>query len=127
MSAPPGDDEPLRLAEACRVLFGGRLTPSALRAEARRGTLVIERIAGKDFVTPAAIRAMREKCRVPPSRPDSISDATPTASGDGSSSIEAGRRAQEHVREMLRQRSAPSSATLPPATRRRPARLIPIR
>jgi len=61
------DDTPLRLQEACDLFFGGRLTPKALRAEARKGNLVIERIANKDFVTPVAIRDMRVKCRVPAS------------------------------------------------------------
>lgn len=37
---------------------------SALRTEARRGRLVIERIAGKDFVTLEAIEEMRRQCRV---------------------------------------------------------------
>lgn len=58
------DDAPIRLQEACDRFFGGRLTPAALRAEARKGNLTIERIANKDFVTPAAVRDMRARCQV---------------------------------------------------------------
>ena len=50
-----GDDEPVTLAEACRVFFGGRISPSALRTEAAKGRLVITQIARKDFVTRRAI------------------------------------------------------------------------
>lgn len=35
---------PFTLDEACRLFFGGKVTPATLRAEARRGRLVIERI-----------------------------------------------------------------------------------
>lgn len=40
------------------------MTAAGLRREAQRGRLVIERIAGKDFVTLAAIKEMRKLCRV---------------------------------------------------------------
>lgn len=60
---------PLRLAEAVRLAFPhGGMTVSGLRREALRGRLAIERIAGKDFTTLAAIEAMREKCRVQPQK-----------------------------------------------------------
>jgi hypothetical protein len=36
---------------------------SGLRKEAARGNLMIERIAGKDYTTLAAIESMRELCR----------------------------------------------------------------
>lgn len=57
-------DDLLRLADACEIVFCGVLTPAALRREAARGNLTIERIAGKDFVTPAALAEMRERCKV---------------------------------------------------------------
>jgi hypothetical protein len=42
------------------------VTVSALLAEVKRGNLAVVKI-GKDlFTTPAAIREMREKCRVRP-------------------------------------------------------------
>jgi hypothetical protein len=42
----------------------GSMTASGLRKEAGRGRLVIERVAGKDYTTLAAIEDMRELCRV---------------------------------------------------------------
>src|SRR5262245_50347109 len=72
-----GPDTPLRLDMAARVAFpGGGMTASGLRREAARGRLTIERIAGKDFTTLAAIAIMREKCRaqpLPPSLPPKAS------------------------------------------------------
>jgi hypothetical protein len=61
------DDAPLRLADAARLAFpAGGMTAAGLRREAARGRLTIERIAGKDFTTLAAIEKMRVLCRVPP-------------------------------------------------------------
>ena len=58
---------PLRLAFAAEMAFpGGGMTASGLRREAERGRLVIERIAGKDYTTLAAIDEMRLLCRVQP-------------------------------------------------------------
>ncbi|RWN11794.1 MAG: hypothetical protein EOR88_09705 [Mesorhizobium sp.] len=85
MPADIDDDTPIRLQEACDRFFGGRLTPKALRAEARKGNLTIEQIANKDFVTPAAIREMREKCRVAKVRPASSRASTAMASSGSSS------------------------------------------
>jgi hypothetical protein len=59
------NDAPLRLADAIEIAFPrGGITVSGLRKEAAKGRLIIERIAGKDFVTLAAINAMRTECRV---------------------------------------------------------------
>jgi hypothetical protein len=59
-------DAPMRLAHAVKVAFPhGGMTVSGLRKEAAKGRLVIERIAGKDFVTLAAIADMRTACRNP--------------------------------------------------------------
>lgn len=57
-------DAPLRLAGAAALAypFGG-MTASGLRREAARGNLAIERTAGKDYVTLAAIDEMRARCR----------------------------------------------------------------
>lgn len=65
------DDEPMTLAEACCIVFRGAIKPATLRAEAARGNLVIERIGRRDFVTRAAIREMRERCRVQQREPAS--------------------------------------------------------
>lgn len=56
---------PLRLAAAVQAAFPqGGMTVSGLRLEASRGRLKIERIAGKDFTTLAAIEEMRSLCVV---------------------------------------------------------------
>ncbi|MGA8584448.1 MAG: excisionase [Roseiarcus sp.] len=59
------NDAPMRLADAIEIAFPrGGITVSGLRKEAAKGRLIIERIAGKDFVTLAAINAMRAECRI---------------------------------------------------------------
>ncbi len=80
------DDEPLTLEEACKVIFKSAISPASLRAEARRGRLVIERIGRTDFVTRAAVREMRNQCRlpVPPQK----------VPASGSNQLEHGRDAQ---------------------------------
>ncbi len=82
------NDAPMRLAHAVKVAFPhGGMTVSGLRKEAAKGRLVIERIAGKDFVTLAAITDMRAACRNPePKRsrsgPDSAKPAASRAALD---------------------------------------------
>lgn len=68
-NSPPAitGETPLRLAEAAEIAFpGGGMTASGLRKEASRGRLVIERIAGKDYTTLAAIADMRKLCVLKP-------------------------------------------------------------
>jgi hypothetical protein len=66
-----GLDTPLRLLDALNLAFPrGGMTVSGLRREAAKGRLVIERIAGKDFVTQRAINEMRMLCRDQPKAPD---------------------------------------------------------
>lgn len=61
----PSQDAPLRLSVAAELAFPqGGMTASGLRREADKGRLVIERIAGKDYTTLAAIAEMRKLCRV---------------------------------------------------------------
>ena len=52
-------DAPLRLSIAAELAFPfGGMTAAGLRKEAARGNLAVERIAGKDYTTLAAIEAM---------------------------------------------------------------------
>src|SRR3979490_2682000 len=63
-------DTPLRLDVAAALAYpDGSMTASGLRKEAGRGRLAIERVAGKDHPTPAAIQDMRALCRVPRKAP----------------------------------------------------------
>jgi hypothetical protein len=58
-------DTPMRIHVAAAICFPrGGMTTAGLRREARRGRLVIERIAGKDYTTLNHIKRMRELCRV---------------------------------------------------------------
>jgi hypothetical protein len=58
-------DTPLRLDVAASLAYpDGSMTASGLRREAKRGRLVIERIAGKDYTTLGYINRMREQCRL---------------------------------------------------------------
>jgi hypothetical protein len=73
--SPITRDTPLRLALAAEIAFPqGGVTAASLRAEAKRGRLAIERIAGKDFTTLSAIDEMRERCRSIPREPAYGSD-----------------------------------------------------
>jgi len=66
-TSPEDYDVPIRLRDAVQQFFPhGGMTVSGLRTEARKGRLVIERIAGKDFVTHRAIDEMRRLCRTNP-------------------------------------------------------------
>jgi hypothetical protein len=58
------DDTPITLREACDLAFRGIVTEASLRAEHRRGMLVIFRIGRQDFTTLRFIREMQDKkCR----------------------------------------------------------------
>ena len=63
------EDTPLRLDVVAALAYpDGSMTACGLRREAKRGRLVIERTAGKDYTTLAAIKRMRELCRIEPPR-----------------------------------------------------------
>jgi len=58
------DDEALTLREAVALFFpDGPLTISSLRREAAVGRLATARVAGKDFVTPQALKDLFKPCR----------------------------------------------------------------
>lgn len=78
------DTDPITLSEASKVVLRGVVTVSALRAEIRRGNLAVERIGKNLYTTPAAIREMRDKCRVMPNPQDYTSERT-EAKASGSS------------------------------------------
>lgn len=108
------DDEPVTLAEACRLFFGGRLSPSSLRTEAAKGNLDIMQIARKDFVTRRAIEEMKVRCLRSASRLASGSEPKPTPAAEsnrpGSSSTASGMSAQDALRIRLEKLSESSSS-----------------
>lgn len=77
------DSDPITLTEASKVVLRGVISVSALRAEIRRGNLAVERIGKNLYTTPAAIREMRDKCRVKPPRLASTSDRTTEPGSSG--------------------------------------------
>src|SRR5262252_9530145 len=121
------DDMPLRLDVAAALEYpDGSMTASGLRREAARGRLVIERTAGKDYTTRAAIREMRRLCqlsaKVQGSGSDRRAGTRPAGSSEGlstSSSMPGSITPQDALRAKLSARSKSSPNTSPPNTRRR--------
>jgi hypothetical protein len=105
------NDTPLRLDEAAKIAFPrGGMTAAGLRREAKRGRLVIERVAGNDYTTLGHIKGMRELCRVSQSDRDFGSEKralTKTAITplSGSSSMEVARSALDATVTMLMARN----------------------
>jgi hypothetical protein len=122
-----GEDDPIRLCDAVGLFFPhGGMTLSALRTEARKGRLVVERIAGKDFVTRRAINEMRRLCRDQESRHASSSEQT-VESASGSSGTAEAMSAQDALRVRLAgppTRSKPISHKGTSPTRRN---VVPLR
>jgi hypothetical protein len=130
-------DTPLRLDVAAALAFpDGSMGASGLRKEAGRGRLVIERVAGKDYTTLAAIERMRELCRFHPKARDSgcvengatNADASLIQPSTSSETVDI-KRAQaaagmivQGLKESLRPISTGSTPR-----RRRKASVIPIR
>ena len=82
------DSDPITLTEASKVVLRGIISVSALRAEIRRGNLSVERIGKNLYTTPAAIREMREKCRVMPNHQDYTSEKTEIKPSGSSGTVE---------------------------------------
>src|SRR5262249_48797768 len=120
------DDAPLRLDVAAALEYpDGSMTASGLRREAARGRLVIERTAGKDYTTRAAIREMRRLCqlsvRVHGSGCGRSAETNLGASSPArpiSSSTVGDITPQDALRAKLTARSENSPSTLPISTRR---------
>lgn len=116
------------LAEAAQRFFpAGTVTQRSLRTEVMKGRLRVTRIAGKDFVSESAIRAMLEACTCPAraKAQDSISGDIDTAPTSGSSSMARAKSAQTAARTTLQELSERLKATSRENTRRRMARRDP--
>jgi hypothetical protein len=129
-------DTPLRLDVAAALAYpDGSMTASELRREAKRGRLVIERTAGKDYTTLEHIHRMREQCRLEPKAPACIFDAhAETMKADthrsGSSSTEKISTARAALHTILQEPNAPSPNISPASTPEqfdRAAAVIPIK
>jgi hypothetical protein len=71
-----GDNEPITLADACKLYSRAKLTISTLRAEAARGRLDIFRMGKRDYTTPQAMQEMVRQCREDDPRRVSTSTTT---------------------------------------------------
>jgi hypothetical protein len=122
---------PLRLSLAAEIAFpGGGMTASGLRREAAKGRLAIERIAGKDFTTLAAIEDMRTQCVQHPTLSQPASGSSPptvTVKRSGSSKTPDVELALAAAHETLRALKERSRSTSAPGPRRRKARVIQFR
>lgn len=109
------DDDLITLEMACELYFRGPITPNSLKTEHRRGNLTFYKFGGKVFTTPAAIREMKEKCRVQKSPQGSGSEKKKTA-GSGSSSTGQNRSAQAALNQTLNKLKSDSGITKPKST-----------
>lgn len=112
------DDDPITLSEASEIVLRGAVTVSTLRAEIRRGNLVVEKIGKNLFTTPADIREMRKRCRVQQSRPASISEKISTADTSGSSATATGTDELAALRASVNSLKNGSLSTSSKSTRR---------
>lgn len=98
------DDTPLRLDVAARLAFpDGSIGVSSLRNEARKGRLVVWRIANKDMTTLGEIKRMQDRCRVKEPPLDSGSDRpSPADKPHGLSRTESARSAQSAKAALLK-------------------------
>jgi hypothetical protein len=129
-----GDDTPLRLAVAAVLAYpDGSMTASGLRREAARGRLVIERTAGKDYTTLAAIEKMRALCRVQGkalARGSDPRSGTPRARSEsgqsGSSEMDRAKSARAALQKIARAPSARFASTSN-TSQTVPAAVIPLK
>jgi hypothetical protein len=121
---------PLRLDVAARLAFpDGSMSVSALRRLVVAGKITHEFIAGKYFVTLAAIEEFRASCRVQAKAPASNCKPEKVEPPSGSSgtapetsALAAMRATAQRLKESLQSTSSPS--TTPP---KRSGRVIPIK
>jgi hypothetical protein len=114
---------PLRLEVAAALGFpGGSMTVSSLRRLIVARKLEHEKIAGKYFVTLAAIEEMRTSCRVPAKAPDLFSkkpeaDNPPgsSATDSGPSALDAMNAIAEGLKESLQLTSSKSTTRKKPS------------
>ena len=118
------NDTPQRLAVVAEQ-FG--LTAAALRTEAKRGRLVISRVAGKDWTSVAEVQRMFGLCRVNPEAltygsGQPASEMTRAPSGQhGSSKTPDAKSALDSARLSVERLKGRSPTTSPASTPRRAA------
>ena len=107
------DEDPIPLAEACRLFRLARLTVSTLRAEAARGRLIIFPIGKRHYTTLRSMREMVRRCRDEPRGHASISTRSESS---GLSETDRISSAQERAKESAARLIRPSPSTSPTNT-----------
>jgi hypothetical protein len=98
-------DKPLTLQEACDKFFGGAISVASLRAEARRGNLVVSKIGRAHFVTVNDLNEMIEKCRVKAQAPTSGSTKPVVRGQSSTANTSSALASAKLIAERLRRRS----------------------
>ena len=120
-------DAPLRLSVAAQLAFPDEsMSAGALRREAKRGRLRIERIAGRDYTTMRAIEEMRQLCHVHPKDLASTDDGDTAGKPFGLSETANTRRAQGALKTTLKELKK-RSKSISPASERAPAQVVQLR
>jgi hypothetical protein len=120
-------DTPLRLFVAAQLAFPDEsMTAGALRREAKRGRLRIERIAGRDYTTMRAIEEMRQQCHVHPKDLASTDDGDTAGKAFGSSETANMRRAQAALSTTLKELKK-RSKSISPESEKAPAQVVQLR
>ncbi len=103
---------PLRLEVAARLAYpDGSVTAAALRRFVVAQKVTHEFVAGKYYVTLAAIEEMRASCRVVAKAPDSYSKPGKVEPPSGSSETDSFRVAQDAMNMIAEELKKPSPAT----------------
>lgn len=103
----------LTLKEACDGPLRGLCTPRTLLNAIQRGTLTAHRVGRFYTVSPEALAAWRDQCRVLPKEPVSNSKPTtaPAVKPNGLSETERGAFLQALLEDRLQRQSVPCGTT----------------
>jgi hypothetical protein len=110
------DDEPITLAEACKLFPRAKLTVSTLRAEADRKRLDIFRLGKRDYTTLRSMREMVRRCQEEDHRRGSTSTLREV---NGSSETERLASAQAALNQTVQALKSGSPNTLAKSTNRK--------
>ena len=102
------EDDPIPLAEACKVFPQARLTVSTLRAEAARGRLIIFPIGKRHYTTLRSMREMVRRCR---DEPRGLASTLIRSESSGLSETDRISSAQERAKESAARLIRPSPST----------------
>jgi hypothetical protein len=103
------DDEPITLAEACKLFPRAKLTVSTLRAEAGRGRLDIFRLGKRDYTTLRSMQEMVRRCQEEDHRRGSTSIASASSGLSETARLESAQAALKQTVSVLKKGSPNTS------------------